>query len=90
MIGLFDSAIDVKDDILQMVLSSNAGDKLKDIIMTIQEEQDNLIRQPRNKTIVVDGVAGSGKTTIALHRVAYLLYNYREILQNKVLIFSTF
>lgn len=84
--GMFDSALDVKDDILQMVLSKNAGDKLKDIIMTIQEEQDNLIRQPREKTIVVDGVAGSGKTTIALHRVAYLLYNYREILQDKVLI----
>jgi len=69
-----------------MVLSSNAGEKLKDIIMTIQKEQDDLIRQPRTQTIVVDGVAGSGKTTIALHRVAYLLYNYRKILQDKVLI----
>jgi DNA helicase II / ATP-dependent DNA helicase PcrA len=86
LIGLFDSAVDVKDDILQMVLSSNTSQKLKDIIMTIQEEQDNLIRQPREKTIVVNGVAGSGKTTIALHRVAYLLYNYRESLQDKVLI----
>lgn len=86
LVGLFDSAVDVKDDILQVVLSGNANSKLKDIIMTIQEEQDNLIRQPRNKTIVVDGVAGSGKTTIALHRVAYLLYNYREVLQDKVLI----
>ena len=84
--GMFDSALDIKDEILQMVLSSNAGEKLKDIIMTIQKEQDDLIRQPRNKTIVVDGVAGSGKTTIALHRVAYLLYNYRKILQDKVLI----
>ena len=84
--GMFDSAIDVKDDILQMVLSGSAGEKLKDIIMTIQEEQDNLIRQPREKTIVVNGIAGSGKTTIALHRVAYLLYNFRESLQNKVLI----
>ena len=62
------------------------SDKLKDIIMTIQQEQDNLIRQPKNRTIVVDGVAGSGKTTVALHRVAYLLYNYRKTLQNKVLI----
>lgn len=84
--GMFDSALDVKDEILQMVLSSNASEKLKDIIMTIQKEQDDLIRQPRTKTIVVDGVAGSGKTTIALHRVAYLLYNYRKILQDKVLI----
>jgi len=84
--GMFDSAVDVKDDILQMVLSGSAGEKLKDIIMTIQEEQDNLIRQPREKTIVVNGTAGSGKTTIALHRVAYLLYNFRESLQDKVLI----
>jgi DNA helicase-2/ATP-dependent DNA helicase PcrA len=86
LLGMFDSAVDVKDEILQMVLSANSSEKLKDIIMTIQEEQDNLIRQPRNKTIVVNGVAGSGKTTIALHRVAYLLYNYRESLQDKVLI----
>ena len=84
--GMFDSALDIKDEILQMVLSSNTGEKLKDIIMTIQKEQDELIRQPRTKTIVVDGVAGSGKTTVALHRVAYLLYNYRKILQDKVLI----
>lgn len=84
--GLFDSALDVKDDILQMVLSGNTTSKLRDIIMTIQEEQDNLIRQPKDKTIVVDGVAGSGKTTIALHRVAWLLYNHRDTLQDKVLI----
>lgn len=84
--GMFDSAIDVKDDILQMVLSKNSSDKLKDIIMTIQKEQDDIIRQPRTETVVVDGVAGSGKTTIALHRVAYLLYNYRKILEDKVLI----
>jgi len=84
--GMFDSSSEIKDEILQMVLSKNAGDKLKDIIMTIQEEQDKLIRYDRKKTIVIDGVAGSGKTTIALHRVAYLLYNYRNILQDKVLI----
>jgi Superfamily I DNA and RNA helicases len=86
LIGMFDSTVDVKDEILQMVLSSNSSEKLKDIIMTIQEEQDNLIRQPRNKTIIVNGVAGSGKTTIALHRVAYLLYNHRDTLQDKMLI----
>lgn len=84
--GVFDSAVDVKDEILQMVLSDNSSDKLKDIIMTIQSEQDEIIRQPRTKNIVVNGVAGSGKTTIVLHRVAYLLYNNREELENKVLI----
>ena len=84
--GVFDSAIDVKDDILQMILSSNAGEKLKDIVMTIQKEQDEIIREERTSNIVVNGVAGSGKTTIALHRVAYLLYNYRKELEDKVLI----
>ena len=84
--GIFDSAIDVKDEILQMVLSSNSNEKLQDIVMTIQEEQDKIIRASRSKTIVVNGVAGSGKTTIALHRVAYLLYNYRKELEGKVLI----
>ncbi|MFH5874257.1 HelD family protein [Clostridium perfringens] len=84
--GVFDSAIDVKDDILQMVLSNNSSDKLKDVIMTIQQEQDKIIRKERTSNIVVNGVAGSGKTTIALHRVAYLLYNYRKELEDKVLI----
>ncbi|MCR1934328.1 HelD family protein [Clostridium tepidum] len=84
--GMFDSVLDVKDDVLKMVLSQNTKEKLKDIVMTIQEEQDNLIRQPKNKAIVVNGVAGSGKTTIALHRVAYLLYNYRKQIQDKILI----
>lgn len=84
--GLFDSAIDVKDEILQMVLSNNTSEKLKDVIMTLQAEQDKIIRLPRTKNIIVNGVAGSGKTTIALHRVAYLLYNNREELEGKVLI----
>ena len=84
--GCFDSDVDVTDDILQMVLSSNAGEKLKDIVMTIQKEQDEIIREERMKAVVVNGVAGSGKTTIALHRVAYLLYNFREQLSDKVLI----
>ncbi|CAB1262154.1 AAA family ATPase [Clostridium sp. WLY-B-L2] len=86
LVGMFDSNMDVKDEILQMVLSKNAGKKLKDIVMTIQKEQDDLIRQPREGVVVVNGIAGSGKTTIALHRVAYLLYNYRKLLQRKVLI----
>ncbi len=86
--GVFDSAVDVKDEILQMVLTENSSDKLKDIVMTIQKEQDEIIREDRNKVIVVNGVAGSGKTTIALHRVSYLLYNFRKQLGDKVLIFG--
>ena len=84
--GYFDSDVDVKDEILQMILSSNAEEKLKDIVMSIQQEQDEIIREERTKVVVVNGVAGSGKTTIALHRVAYLLYNFREQLTDKVLI----
>ncbi|MGL5153061.1 MAG: HelD family protein [Clostridium sp.] len=84
--GVFDSAVDVKDEILQMVLTDNSSDKLKDIVMTIQEEQDEIIRSPKDKVVVVNGVAGSGKTTIALHRVSYLLYNYRQQFGDKVLI----
>lgn len=86
--GIFDSAIDVKDEILQMVLTENSSDKLKDIVMTIQKEQDEIIREDRNKIIVVNGVAGSGKTTIALHRISYLLYNFRKQFGDKVLIFG--
>lgn len=86
--GVFDSAIDVKDEILQMVLTDNSSDKLKDIVMTIQKEQDEIIREDRNKIVVVNGVAGSGKTTIALHRISYLLYNFRKQFGDKVLIFG--
>ena len=86
--GIFDSALDVKDEILQMVLTENSSDKLKDIVMTIQKEQDEIIREDRDKVIVVNGVAGSGKTTIALHRISYLLYNFRNQFGDKVLIFG--
>lgn len=84
--GIFDSSIDVKDEILQMILTSNSGESLKDIVMTIQQEQDEIIRAPKEKVVVVNGVAGSGKTTIALHRVSYLLYNYKKQFGDKVLI----
>ncbi|MGL4849363.1 MAG: HelD family protein [Clostridium sp.] len=84
--GVFDSALDVKDEILQMALTNNSSDKLKDIVMTIQEEQDEIIRADADKVIVVNGVAGSGKTTIALHRVSYLLYNQRKRFGDKILI----
>lgn len=86
LLGMFDSEVEVRDEILQYVLSSNAGEKMKDIIMTIQREQDEIIRHQPQGVAVVNGVAGSGKTTIALHRVAWLLYNYREKLENRVLI----
>ncbi len=84
--GLFDSEIDIKDDVLQMVLSGNSGSRLKEVISTIQKEQDDVIRLDPDYNIILNGVAGSGKTTIVLHRIAYLLYNYRERLNNNILI----
>lgn len=84
--GLFDSEIDIKDDILQMVLSGNSGQRLKEVIATIQKEQDDIIREPLETNVILNGVAGCGKTTIVLHRIAYLLYNYRQQLNNNVLI----
>ena len=69
------------DPFLQRVLQRGASQKLKDIVATIQREQDAIIRQPLNKALLVQGVAGSGKTTIGLHRISYLLYRYRELLK---------
>lgn len=73
----FDSSLTINDDILQSELSKNASEKMKNIITTIQKEQNKLIREDDN-IIFVQGVAGSGKTSIALHRVAYLLYKFRD------------
>lgn len=84
--GMFDSEIDIKDDILQMVLSGSSGSRLKEVIATIQKEQDDIIREPLENNVLLNGVAGCGKTTIVLHRIAYLLYNYRERLNNNILI----
>lgn len=69
--------IDLKtnDELLQVALSEKADDRLKNIVATIQGEQNNIIRAGMNKALIVQGVAGSGKTTIALHRIAYLIYN---------------
>lgn len=84
--GMFDSEVDIKDDILQMVLSGSSGARLKEVIATIQKEQDDVIREPLEANVILNGVAGCGKTTIVLHRIAYLLYNFREQLTNNILI----
>lgn len=74
------SDIDLKtnDELLQVALSEKADDRLKNIVATIQGEQNNIIRADIDKALIVQGVAGSGKTTIALHRIAYLIYNYEK------------
>ena len=71
------SDIDLKtnDELLQIALNEKADDRLKNIVATIQGEQNDIIRADMNTALIVQGVAGSGKTTIALHRIAYLIYN---------------
>ena len=66
------------DELLKPYLGANADNRLKNIVSTIQAEQNAIIREPLNKNVIVQGVAGSGKTTVALHRIAYLVYNNRE------------
>ena len=66
------------DEILKPYLNANADNRLKNIVSTIQSEQNAIIREPLNNNIIVQGVAGSGKTTVALHRIAYLVYNNRD------------
>ena len=66
------------DDLLQNALEEKADDRLKNIVATIQDEQNKIIRADINSPLIVQGVAGSGKTTIALHRIAYLIYNYEK------------
>lgn len=65
-------------DSLLFKLLQDSHSKLRDIVATIQEQQYRIIRSPKDKLLVVQGAPGSGKTSVALHRVAYLLYNYRS------------
>lgn len=74
-----DIDITTKDDLLQESLSQNADHRLNEIVSTIQEEQNRVIRADLRKPIIVQGAAGSGKTTIALHRVSYFLYTLKDI-----------
>jgi len=78
LVDFMDVDISTTDTFLQASLESHAGEKLKDIVSTIQGEQNQIIRADIEKPLVVQGVAGSGKTTIALHRIAYLIYTYAD------------
>lgn len=80
---MIESALTIHDDILQKELSSNADDKMKNIVATIQREQNRIIRNEDIRTLIIQGVAGSGKTSIALHRIAYLLYTFRDSISSK-------
>lgn len=82
LLNCLDVDIVSNDSLLQKYLNDNNDVRLKNIISTIQSEQNTAIRKPINKNIIVQGVAGSGKTTIALHRIAYLVYNYHKLYKN--------
>lgn len=74
---IFDTDVAAQDAYLMGVLGEARGDRLRDVVSTIQAEQNVVIRHRAFQPLIVQGVAGSGKTTIALHRIAYLLYAYR-------------
>jgi DNA helicase II / ATP-dependent DNA helicase PcrA len=74
-----DFKVTTTNEMFTGILNRNADKRLKDIIQTIREEQDKIIRQPYNKTLIVQGVAGSGKSTVGLHRISYILYNNRNL-----------
>ena len=86
---MLESSINIQDDILQKELSSTSDERMKNIVATIQREQNLIIRNEEAKTLIIQGVAGSGKTSIALHRVAYILYRFKgEISSKDILIIS--
>ncbi len=74
----FDSDVVANDELLTKYLARNKTAVLGEIIATIQEEQNEIIRRTPKRNLIVQGVAGSGKTTVAMHRISYILYNYEE------------
>ncbi|RKJ50662.1 AAA family ATPase [bacterium 1XD42-54] len=89
MIYEFESDTKIDDDILKQELGANSDTQLKNIVRTIQKEQNAIIRNTKDRILVIQGAAGSGKTSIALHRIAYLLYHDRDRLRSSnVLVLS--
>ena len=88
LIRVFDNNINIDDELLQEVLTEESNDKMKNIVNTIQQEQNAIIRNVTDKNLIVQGIAGSGKTSVALHRIAFLLYKIENLSSNNVLIFS--
>lgn len=83
----FDTTINIEDEILKEALAQSSTNKMKAIVQTIQKEQNQIIRGDENKNLIVQGVAGSGKTAIALHRIAYLIYKMKGKITSKNIMF---
>ena len=79
---MFDTDMQIIDNILKNILSANANNKMKNIVNTIQKEQNAIIRKNDVDLLIVQGPAGSGKTSIAMHKIAYLLYSERDKINN--------
>ena len=88
LLGVFDNLLNIDDEVLQEVLSNESSDKMKNVVNTIQQEQNKVIRNIEDDNLIVQGIAGSGKTTVALHRIAFLLYRLDNLNSNNILIFS--
>ena len=86
---MFDTSLTIGDEILQQVLGKGTDKHMHNIVATIQQEQNRIIRHDRGRLLIVHGAAGSGKTSAALQRIAYLLYKYRDSLNaDQIILFS--
>ena len=86
---MIENDVNIHDEILQKELSKSADDKMKNIVATILRDQNAVIRNETAPVMIIQGVAGSGKTSIALHRIAFLLYRFRDEIKAKdILIIS--
>ena len=88
LVGVFDNSLNIDDEVLQEVLATESSEKMKNVVNTIQQEQNKVIRNLEDNNLIVQGIAGSGKTTVALHRIAFLLYQLERLSSNNILIFS--
>ena len=88
LLGIFDNSLNIDDEVLQDVLAKESSEKMKNVVNTIQQEQNQVIRNLEDHNLIVQGIAGSGKTTVALHRIAFLLYRIPNLSSNHILIFS--
>ncbi|GIP58986.1 HelD family protein [Paenibacillus woosongensis] len=86
---MIESSMNINDEVLQKELSQTSDEKMKNIVATIQKEQNVIIRNEHSHELIIQGVAGSGKTSVALHRVAFLLYRFKGTLTSQnILIIS--